>query len=142
MSLCNMKLHYEYSVKKQTEKVKYEMFLSYRNGIPLVEMKSVQFCVTDVLMEDVGIGLYHHGDFLQRISSSSELGPVDTVLVTAAVMPTTVPHAVQVGMSTGVIPPPSLLVVGTVPWRHKESNKTNRYTGMLVNGWWQCWMRG
>lgn len=32
MSLCNMKLHYEYSVKKQTEKVKYEMILSYRNG--------------------------------------------------------------------------------------------------------------
>lgn len=65
-------------------------------------------------MECVCIGSYHHGHFLQRISSSSELGPVDPVLVTAAVMPTTVPHTIQVGMSTGIIPPSSFLVVGTV----------------------------
>lgn len=81
--------------------------------------------MTKVLMEGVCIGSYHHGHFFQRISSSSELGPVDPVLVTATVMPTTVPHAVQVGMGTGIIPPSSLLVVGTVTWRHKESNQTN-----------------
>lgn len=70
--------------------------------------------MTEALMEGVSIGSYHHGHFLQRISSSSELSPVDPVLVATAVMSATVPHAIQVGMSTGVIPPSSLLVVGTV----------------------------
>lgn len=124
-----------YSKKKQTEKVKYNFFFWwYRNRIPLVEMYWVQFLVTVALMEGVCIGSYHHGDFLQRISSSSELGPVHSVLVTAAVMTTAVPHAVQVGMSTGVIPPSSLLVVGTVTCRHKHSSKTTRCTN--------CWMSG
>lgn len=79
---------------------------------------------TDVLKEGVSTGSYHHDDFFQRISTSSELCPVNTVLVTATVMPSTVPHAIQVGMSTGVIPPSSLLVVGTVPWTHKYSNES------------------
>lgn len=82
-------------------------------------------------MEGVCIGSYHHGHFLQRISSSSELGPVDAVLVAAAVVPTAVPHAAQVGVGAGVVPPPSLLVVGTVTWRHKESNQTNWIRSLL-----------
>ena len=72
--------------------------------------------MTEVLMVGKGvcIGSYHHGHFLQRVGSSPELGPVDPVLVAAAVMPATVPHTVEVGMSTGVIPPSPLLVVCTV----------------------------
>lgn len=94
--------------------------------------------MTDELMEGVCIRSYHHGNFLQRIRPSSELSPVDPILVAAAVMPTTVPHAIQVGMSTGIVPPSSLLVVGTVTWRHKESNQTNWWTSKLV----LCWLRG
>lgn len=74
-------------------------------------------------MEGVPTGSYHHSHFFQRISSSSELGPVHPILIAAAVMPASVPHSVQVGMSTGIIPPSSLMVVGTVPWKHKEANK-------------------
>lgn len=70
--------------------------------------------MTEVLTEGVCIGSYHHGHFLERIGSSPKLGPVDPVLVATAIMSTTVPHAIQVGMSTGIIPPSSLLVVGTV----------------------------
>lgn len=77
-----------------------------------------------MLKEGVSTGSDHHDDFFQRISTSSELGPVDTILVTATVMPSTVPHTIQVGMSTGIIPPSSLLVVGTVPWTHKFSNES------------------
>lgn len=88
--------------------------------------------LTEVLMEGVCIGSYHHGHFLQRISSPFELGPVDPVLVTAAVMPTTVPDTVQVGVSTGVIPPTSLLVVGAVTWRHKRLNQTSWDTSNLL----------
>jgi len=75
------------------------------------------------LMDGVFIGPYHHGHFLQRISSSPELGPVDPVLVPAAVVPAAVPHAVQVAVSAGVVPPPSLLVVGAVTCRRKEANQ-------------------
>lgn len=91
--------------------------------------------MTEVLMEGVRTWSYHHGHFLQRISSSSKLRPVDTVLVTAAVMPTTVPHAVQIGMSTGIIPPSSLLVVGTVTFETqgiKSDQLVYKQSGLLL----------
>lgn len=86
-------------------------------------------------MEGVSIGSYHHGHFLQGISSSSKLSPVDAVLVTAAVMPATVPHAVQIGMSAGIIPPSSLLVVGTVTFETqgiKSDQLVYKQSGLLL----------
>lgn len=67
-----------------------------------------------ISVEGVGVGPDHHGHFLQGVSAAAELGPVDAVLVSAAVVPASVPHAVQVGVGTGVIPPATLLVMGTV----------------------------
>lgn len=65
-------------------------------------------------MESVGIWSDHHSDLLQGIRSSTELGPVNSILVAAAVMTTAVPHAVQVGVGAGVVPPTTFLIVGTV----------------------------
>ena len=65
-------------------------------------------------MEGVGVRSDHHHYFLQGISSASELRPVDSVLVATAVMSASVPDAVQVGVSAGVVPPASLLIVGAV----------------------------
>lgn len=94
MSLCNLKLHYEYTGKKRTVKSRIQTKDACFCDIRMEFNKSVQFWRAEVLMKGVSIGLYHHGHFLQRISSSSELGPVHPILVTAAVMPATVPHAV------------------------------------------------
>lgn len=55
-----------------------------------------------------------HGNLLERVSPTTKLGPVDAVLIAAAVMATTMPHAVEVGVGTGVVPPASPLVQGTV----------------------------
>lgn len=70
-------------------------------------------------MEGVGVGPNHHHHFLERVRSSSELSPVDPVLVSAPVMAPTVPDPIEVGVSTGIIPPSSLLIVGTVSCREK-----------------------
>lgn len=55
-----------------------------------------------------------HGSLLERVSPATKLGPVDTVLVAAAVVATMVPHTIEVGVGTGMIPPASPLVQGTV----------------------------
>ena len=70
-------------------------------------------------MEGVLIGTDHHGHFLEGVSPASELCPVHTILIAATVVPTPVPHAVQVGVGTGIVPPTAFLVVGTVTWRGK-----------------------
>lgn len=55
-----------------------------------------------------------HGSLLEGISPTTKLSPVDTVLIAAAIVPTTVPHTVEVGVGTGMVPPASPLVQGTV----------------------------
>ena len=55
-----------------------------------------------------------HGSLLERVSPATKLSPVDSILVAAAVMATTVPHAIEVGVGTGMVPPASPLVQGTV----------------------------
>lgn len=66
------------------------------------------------LMESVGVWPDHHGDLLQGIRATAELRPVNSILVAAAVMPTAVPHAIQVRVGAGVVPPATLLIVGTI----------------------------
>lgn len=70
-------------------------------------------------MEGVGVGPNHHHHLLERVRSSSELSPVDPILVSAPVMAPTVPDPIEVGVSTGIIPPSSLLIVGTVSCRRE-----------------------
>lgn len=70
-------------------------------------------------MKGVGVGPNHHHHLLERVRASSELSPVDPVLVSAPVMAPTVPDPIEVGVSTGVIPPSSLLIVGTVSCRER-----------------------
>lgn len=65
-------------------------------------------------MEGVRVGPNHHHHLLERVRSSSELSPVDPILVSAPVMAPTVPDSIEVGVSTGIIPPSSLLIVGAV----------------------------
>ena len=55
-----------------------------------------------------------HGRLLERVSPTTKLGPVDTVLVAATVVATTMPHTIEVGVGTGMVPPASPLVQGTV----------------------------
>lgn len=71
------------------------------------------------LVEGVRVGPDHHHHFLERVGASSELSPVDSVLVAAPVMAPAVPDPIEVGVGTGVIPPASLLVVGTVSCRRQ-----------------------
>lgn len=55
-----------------------------------------------------------HGSLLERVSATTKLGPVDAVLVAAAVVATPVPDTVEVGVGTGMVPPASPLVQGAV----------------------------
>lgn len=55
-----------------------------------------------------------HGSLLERVSPTTKLGPVDPVLVAATVVATTMPHTIEVGVGTGMVPPASPLVQGTV----------------------------
>lgn len=71
-------------------------------------------------MEGVGVGPDHHHHFLERVGASSELSPVDPILVAAPVMAPTIPDPIEVGVGAGVIPPASLLVVGAVSCRRQE----------------------
>lgn len=71
------------------------------------------------LVEGVGVGPNHHHHLLERVRSSSELSPVDPILVSASVMAPTVPDPIEVGVSTGIVPPSSLLIVGTVSCRRE-----------------------
>lgn len=66
------------------------------------------------LVEGVGVGPDHHYHLLERVGASSELSPVDAVLVAAPVMTPAVPDPIEVGVGAGIIPPASLLVVGAV----------------------------
>lgn len=65
-------------------------------------------------MEGVWVWADHHDHFFQRIGPSSELSPVDSILVSAPIVSPSVPNPVQIGMGARVVPPASLLVVGTV----------------------------
>lgn len=47
-------------------------------------------------VEGVRVGSYHHHDLLEGIGASSEFSPVHAVLIAAAVVPSPVPHAVQI----------------------------------------------
>lgn len=74
------------------------------------------------LVEGVGVWTDHHDHFLEGIGSSSELSPVDSILVPAPIVTSSVPNPVQVGVGTRVVPPASLLVVGTVSWKSLKNN--------------------
>lgn len=77
------------------------------------------------LVEGVGIGPDHHHHFFERVGASSELSPVDAVLVAAPVMAPTVPDPVEVGVGAGIVPPASFLVVGTVSCKREGSEKVS-----------------
>lgn len=101
------------------------------------------------LMESVGIWTDHHSDLLQGIRPTAELCPVNSILVTAAVMPAAVPYAIQVRVGTGVVPPASLLIVGTIScmrgnevWVSKFSILIQHYTVILfrtLQRWRHFW---
>lgn len=65
-------------------------------------------------------GFNHHGNSLEGVGPSVELCPVDPILVATAIVSTSIPHTVQIGVGTHVIPPASFLVMSTVTWKHKE----------------------
>ena len=65
-------------------------------------------------MEGVGVGPDHHPHLLERVGASTELSPVDPVLVAAPVVAPAVPDPIEVGVGTGMVPPASPLVQGTV----------------------------
>lgn len=69
-------------------------------------------------------GFDHHGNSFKGVGPSVELGPVDPILVAAAVMSAPIPHTIQIGVGTHVVPPASFLVMSTVTWGH------NRGTGL------------
>lgn len=79
-------------------------------------------CLLKGLVEGVWVRPDHHDHFFQRIGSSSELSPVDSVLVSTPIVSTSVPNPVQIWMGTRVVPPASLLVMGTVTWRSVKNN--------------------
>ena len=43
-----------------------------------------------------------------------ELCPVDPVLIAAAIVPASIPHAIQIGVGTHMVPPSTFLEVSTV----------------------------
>lgn len=77
-------------------------------------------------MEGVGVGPDHHHHLLERVGASTELSPVDPVLVAAPVVAPAVPDPVEVGVGAGVIPPAALLVVGAVACRRERARRSGR----------------
>lgn len=65
-------------------------------------------------------GSDHEADRLERVESSSVFGPEDSILEFAAVNSPAVPHAVQVGLAAGVVPPAALVEVGAVAWQRER----------------------
>lgn len=55
-----------------------------------------------------------HNSLLERVRPTAELGPVDPVLVAAPVVTSMIPHTIEVGVGTGVVPPAPTMVQGTV----------------------------
>lgn len=76
------------------------------------------------LVEGVGVRPDHHYHLLERVGASSELSPVDSILVAAPVVAPAVPDPVEVGVGTGIIPPAALLVVGTVAYRRERARRS------------------
>lgn len=56
----------------------------------------------------------HHGNSFERVGPSVELGPVDPVLIAAAIVSASIPNTIQIGVGAHVVPPPAFLVVSTV----------------------------
>lgn len=56
----------------------------------------------------------HHGNSFEGVRPPVELGPVHPILVPASIVASPIPHAVQVGMGTHVVPPTPFLVMSTV----------------------------
>lgn len=56
----------------------------------------------------------HEADWLEGVETSSILCPKDSILKFAAVNPPTVPYTIQVGLTTGIIPPATLMEVRTI----------------------------
>lgn len=67
----------------------------------------------------------HHGNSFERIGASVELCPVDSILIAAAIVSSPIPHAVQVGVGTHVVPPASFLVMSAVTWRQSKAVNRN-----------------
>lgn len=64
----------------------------------------------------------HHGNSFEGVRPPVELGPVDPILVPASIVASPIPHAVQVGMGTHVVPPTPFLVMSTVTcWQIENS---------------------
>lgn len=55
-----------------------------------------------------------HSSLLQRVRPTTELGPVDPVLVSAPVMTSVIPYTIEVGVGAGMVPPAPTMVEGTV----------------------------
>lgn len=77
----------------------------------------------------------HHGNSFEGVGPPMELCPVDSILVAAAVVSTPVPHPVQIGMGTHVVPPATFLIMSTVTWFKKKKRAENRLVNVL--GWKQ-----
>lgn len=59
-------------------------------------------------------GFDHHGNSFERVGPPMELCPVDPILVAAAIVSTPIPHPIQIGVGTHMIPPATFLVMSTV----------------------------
>lgn len=55
-----------------------------------------------------------HSDSLHGVEAAAVVGPENPILEFAAVHAPRVPHAVQVGLATSVVPPASFVEVGAV----------------------------
>lgn len=56
----------------------------------------------------------HHADRLKRVEASSIISPEDPILELASVHAPGVPHTVQIGLPTSVVPPATFVEVSTV----------------------------
>lgn len=83
----------------------------------------------------------HEADRLERVETSSVFSPEDPVLEFAAVNSPAVPHAVQVGLAAGVIPPAALVEVGAVTWQRGRQHSAVKLL-LLLFGCAKsfCWM--
>lgn len=72
-----------------------------------------------ISVECVGVRSYHHNNFLQWIWSPPEFSPVYTILISTAVVSSTIPNSIEIWMSTCIVPPSSLLVMSTITCKRK-----------------------
>lgn len=74
-----------------------------------------------------------HTDSLHGVEAAAVVGPEDSILKFAAVYASCIPHAIQVGLAAGIVPPASFMEMRTVPCNRNRPMVTCLYRSLELD---------